>query len=80
MVVDDQFIEPLLPEFERLNLFWHTLDVPGSGLAYCGITLIPPESLVRFASLVGNNAALADFRQLLLEAKERHQFVIHFGL
>ncbi|WP_312648942.1 hypothetical protein [Aminipila sp.] len=43
--INDDFIEPLLTELLHIDFYWHTIDVPGKGLAYFGITLIPPESL-----------------------------------
>ena len=45
IVVDDNFIEPILIDLQKLDCYWHTLQNPGKGLAYCGITLIPPESM-----------------------------------
>ena len=44
--VEDDEIERLLPETLGLPMYWHTVDRPGRGLCYTGITLIPPD---RFA-------------------------------
>ena len=45
IVVDDNFIEPILIDLQ-VDCYWHTLQNPGKeGLAYCGNTLIPPESM-----------------------------------
>ena len=43
--VEDDEIERLLPETLGLPMYWHTVDRPGRGLCYTGITLIPPETL-----------------------------------
>ena len=43
--VEDELLEPLHKRLNDIDFFWHSLDVPGKGLAYCGITLIPPESM-----------------------------------
>lgn len=40
--VEDDEIERLLPETLGLPMYWHTVDRPGRGLCYTGITLIPP--------------------------------------
>ena len=39
--VEDDEIERLLPETLGLPMYWHTVDRPGRGLCYTGITLIP---------------------------------------
>ncbi len=73
--VDDDYIEPLDKRFTD-ETYWHTLDVKGKGLAYCGITIIPPSAI---DSLI----ALTDCRELvslLKRAKSENKFVIHFGL
>ena len=45
VAVDDAWAEPLAEKLTELPVYWHTLDQPGRGLAYCGITLIPPASI-----------------------------------
>ena len=37
--VPDEDLEGLFADL-RINVYWHTLDRPEKGLAYCGITLI----------------------------------------
>ena len=56
---------------------WHTLNKPGKGLAYCGITLIPPESLPIMLRAAGESEPL---QNLLKKAIAENRFVIHFGL
>lgn len=29
--VHDDFIEPLMPHLNEIDMFWHTVDVPGKG-------------------------------------------------
>ncbi|MGN1443515.1 MAG: hypothetical protein ACI4XE_06670, partial [Acutalibacteraceae bacterium] len=45
IAVEDEIIEKFSEEICSLDMFWHTVDMPAKGLAYCGITLIPPESV-----------------------------------
>lgn len=78
--VDDAFIEPLLPELDCLDFFWHSLDVPRKGLAYCGVTLIPPQSMGGVIDILKGIPALFDLKKLLLEAKGKNKFIIHYGL
>jgi len=48
--IDDDDIEPLMMEFQKIPCFYHTRQKPGMGLAWCGITLIPPEAAEAFLS------------------------------
>ena len=50
--IDDDFIEPILVELQNVNCYWHTLENKVKGLAYCGITLIPPESIDLLKSIL----------------------------
>ena len=78
--VDDDFIEPLLPALDEIDYFWHTLDIPGKGLAYTGITLIPPTSVDAIVGVIENVPELFELKEVLLEAKSKNRFVIHYGL
>jgi len=82
IVVDDELIEPILPDLQAVDCFWHTRAVPGKGLAYYGVTLIPPSSTdALLAVLHGQNEnGLAEWIVLAEEAKRREQFMIHFGI
>ena len=78
--VDDDDLMPLLERLGRIRCYWHTLDRPEFGLAYCGITLIPPESLDVFLEAVWDQPALSDLAALLKQAEGTQSFVIHFGI
>ncbi len=78
--VDDEDIDPILAELETVNFCWHTRSVRGKGLAYCGITLIPPSSMDAMIRVVGENPNLALLKALLETARSRNKWVIHYGL
>ena len=78
--VDDNFIEPLLPEFCSVDFFWHSIDVPRKGLAYCGITLIPPKSIDTMIKIIDKIPELSHLKELLSEAEAQNKYVIHFGI
>ena len=62
--------------------YWHTLQNPGKGLAYCGITLIPPESmdiLIKIL-LLQDKLEYTDLIYLANQAKEENKYIIHFGI
>lgn len=78
--VHDIFLQPLLHRIAALDFFWHSLDVPGKGLAYYGITLIPPQSHAELISIIGCTDGLAQLRALLATALAENKYVIHFGI
>ena len=49
-----------------VDMHWHTIDVTGKGLAYCGITLIPPASLGSVIDVIDGFDELLELRELLL--------------
>ena len=61
-------------------MYWHTVDKTGKGLAYCGVTLIPPEAMDGMIGAMGDTEEIAPLRELLMEAKQQDKFVIHYGL
>lgn len=78
--VDDVYILPLLEKLRGVQCFWHTLDRPEFGLAYYGITLIPPESLNAIIEMIWHNPNLSDLMALFVEAENTKKYVIHFGI
>ena len=78
--VGDRYVEPLLKELRSMQCFWHSLNRKELGLAYCGITLIPPESLEIFISAAMGKKHLEELCVLLLKAQREKKFVIHFGI
>ena len=78
--VDDDFLEDVVGAFTPIDFYWHTLDVRGKGLAYCGVTLIPPQSLAAFIHVVANLPGLSELTALAERAKKDGKWMIHYGL
>ena len=78
--IHDEYIEPLLPRLNTIDMFWHTVDVPGKGLAYCGITLIPPAAYPEVLEIIRSETELKVLTALIERASEEEKYVIHFGL
>ena len=78
--VDDDYIEPITEKCLVFMSFCHTIDIPMKGLNYIGITLIPPSSVDTFLSVICDGSEYAELRKLLIEAKSRNKYVIHYGL
>ncbi|MBQ2667057.1 MAG: hypothetical protein IJF56_00345 [Clostridia bacterium] len=77
IAVDDALVEQFGDAVLRdLPCYWHTLDRPEHGLAYCGITLIPPASL----PVLLEAAEIDPLRELIRTAMAEDKFIIHYGL
>ncbi len=80
IAVEDDIIETVDPLFCEIPMFWHTTDVPGKGLAYCGITLIPPDASRSMLEVLPEHPELNELRKLLKTACSTEQWVIHYGI
>lgn len=78
--VDDDYISPLLERLAQAQFYWHTVDIAGSGLAYCGITLLSPEMAGTMLGLIKNEPGLDELAILLNKAVKEQRFIIHFGI
>ena len=78
--VDDDVLELVAEQLCAADCYWHALDVPGKGLAYCGITLIPPASLPLMCDIIAEVPELADLHRMLIQAWKEDKYVIHYGL
>ena len=78
--VDDDYIEQIVPRLNDVEFYWHSLDMPAKGLAYCGVTLIPPASIERMIEVIKPVDELSDLKQLLQKAFSENKWVIHYGL
>lgn len=78
--VNDDYIEKVVQKLNDIDFYWHTLDVKEKGLAYYGITLIPPSSMEKFISVIENIPELQALKQLLSNACKENKWIIHFGI
>lgn len=78
--VDDDYIEQIAPRLNDVEFYWHSLDMPAKGLAYCGVTLIPPTSMEHMTEAIEPIDEHSNLAQLLQKAQSENKWVIHFGL
>ena len=78
--VDDCYVENIDAHLIHVDFYWHTLDKPAKGMAYTGITLIPPTSMQAFIAIIKDIAGLNELKALLEKALSENKWVIHFGL
>lgn len=78
--VADDYIVKMDASLGNVDFYWHTLDVPAKGIAYTGITLIPPPSIQAFTAVIKDFAELNELKDLLEKALVENKWVIHFGL
>ena len=78
--IDDDIVEVFANGLLDVDMHWHTIDVTGKGLAYCGITLIPPTSLGSVIDVIDGFDELLELRELLKQAQQQNLNVIHFDI
>ena len=81
-VEDDLLLEVAERLQEKLETYWHTMSRPAHGLAWYGVTLIPPRSLLPMVRILkGNgNPEFYPLTQLLERAAAEGKTVIHYGI
>jgi len=88
--VDDDLIEELIIKYNEelmaLKTYFQVKAQPGTGLDYCGVTLIPPESLIRFREIIikANEHYQSQELELLIgkisNAISKNKYLIHYGI
>jgi len=73
-------------ELMAIKTYFQVTAQPGTGLDYCGITLIPPESLKQFRGVIikANSHYQSQELKLLIEkvsdAIIKNKYLIHYGI
>ncbi len=80
ITIHDDHMLPLLRRFKEIDFYWHTIDRPEKGLAYYGITLIPPTSMDAVLNVIRGKRKLRELEKLVIRAKDEGSFIIHFGV
>lgn len=78
--VDDNYIMRIYDELNKIHMYWHTLKKSQKGLAYYGITLIPPEATTEMLSITEEYPELQQLTHLLQKARAENKYIIHFGI
>ena len=76
--INDDIVEVFANRLLDVEMCWHTIDIVGKGLVYCGITLIPPTSLGSVIDVIDGFDELLELRELLKQAQQQNLYVIHF--
>ncbi|GKV57745.1 hypothetical protein NCCP2222_36920 [Sporosarcina sp. NCCP-2222] len=84
--VDDEIMSELLDALAGMKTYFHSYDRPEYGLAYCGITLIPEESLAVFREIIVSSDCfhhsdeLQALAALIDKAAREQKDLVHFGI
>ena len=84
--VDDDIILPLMEKLNIMQTYYHNLNRSEYGLAYYGVTLIPPNSLKYFQDVLlkekslKNSKDLNQLISLVMIAIEKNKYLIHYGI
>ena len=74
--VDDAYLEGVVERLTSIDFYWHTLSVKGKGLAYCGVSLVPPSSLKAFIDVIDDIPKLYGLKGLLEKALGQNKILI----
>lgn len=84
--IDDDIIINILEALLEIETYYHSLNRPNKGLAYYGITLIPPRSYGKFIDILNVNMTnetskeISKLLALIIEANKQNKYIIHFGI
>jgi len=82
IAVDDDLIESIMVNLQDVDCYWHNLQRLEKGIAYCGVTLVPPKSLEIFINILSsqNKKEFNFLIDLANQAKENGKYIIHYGI
>lgn len=78
--VDDDYLENVVGNFDHIDFYWHTLGIKKKGIAYSGVTLIPPCSIQAFMDVIKDISALYELKELSQKALKENKWIIYFGI
>jgi len=84
--ISDDNVHKIAKNLRQMSSYYHSYTNENYGLAYYGITIIPPNSVLIFQkAIVENeiNSVNSEFDQLLLilnNAIKHDKHIIHFGI
>ena len=84
--VDDDIISNLSQNLSIMKTYFHTVKNQEYGLAYWGITIIPPESLTIFYETVTSSKffkksdELNELASKIVQAVAEQKYMIHYGV
>lgn len=84
--VDDELVSDFSKSLNIMKSYFHSYDRPEYGLAYWGVTIIPPESLSMFYDVVNSllkfkkSVELTNLASKIIQAKEKKKYMIHYGI
>lgn len=63
--VADDYLEVVAERLNAIDFFWHTISNKSKGLAYYGVTLLPPSSLKAFIDAITNVSELFELKKTI---------------
>lgn len=84
--VDDDLISNLSESLKIMKSYFHSYDRPEFGLAYWGVTIIPPESLSLFYEAIVSSPnfkkskELTNLATIIIKSEEENKYMIHYGI
>jgi len=85
-IFDEIYSKNYEDKIKNIETFAHSVNRPYKGLAYCGITLIPPKSLEEFLDIFVEENVNFKSKELemlskkISDAMKENKWIIHFGI
>lgn len=86
IAVEDELVSILDEKLSGMKTYFHSLNRPEMGLAYFGVTIIPPDSLLFFYEAVTSSEHLKNSDELnklilkIQQAIKEKKYMIHYGI
>ena len=84
--IDDDIIQSFVKSMGTMKTYYHNMNRPDFGLAYCGVTIIPPESLIQFqniilsSKMIRESEEVVELANIISQAINQNKYMIHFGI
>lgn len=81
--VNEDFFDKVINKVENIDTYFQGYGNKGNYIDPCGVTLIPPKSLLQLIDVInslGNNSDTKSLIKLINKAHKENKFIICFGI
>ena len=80
VTIEDDLLECYGQAINALDCCWNTIDQREKGLAWYGISLLPPATAGQLCKILEQDPNCAEVCEILRRAYAESRFVIHYGV
>lgn len=81
--VDEDYFDEVINKVENIDTYFQSYGNKGNYIDPCGVTLIPPKSLLQLIDVIcssENNSETKSLIELINKAHKENKFIICFGI